>query len=87
MLRIGEVTGSAPSLFKAFPDMITNGFLWLSLLCYGISFITWMIVLSGVEVSFAYPFLSVGYIISAIIGHFFLGESVTPIRIVGIAIN
>jgi drug/metabolite transporter (DMT)-like permease len=86
MLKVGEVSISVPALFKALPEMVSNGFLWLSLLCYGISIIMWMVVLSGSEVSFAYPFLSIGYILSAVIGYFFLGESVTPARIAGIAI-
>jgi drug/metabolite transporter (DMT)-like permease len=86
MLQVGEVSGVTMSLLKALPDMITNIFLWLSLMCYGISILTWMIVLSRVEVSFAYPFLSIGYIISAVIGYFFMGETVTPIRIAGVAV-
>jgi drug/metabolite transporter (DMT)-like permease len=86
MLKVGEIGAGIPALFKALPGMVGNGFLWLSLLCYGISIITWMAVLSKAEVSFAYPFLSIGYIISAVVGYFFLGESVTPVRIAGIIV-
>jgi drug/metabolite transporter (DMT)-like permease len=86
MLKIGEVGGSISVLFKALPAMVGNGFLWLSIFCYGVSIIAWMVVLSRVEVSFAYPFLSVGYIVSALAGHFLLSEAVTPVRIAGIAV-
>jgi multidrug transporter EmrE-like cation transporter len=86
MLKVGEIGAGAAALLKALPGMAGNVFLWLSLLCYGVSIISWMVVLSRVEVSFAYPFLSVGYVISALIGYFFLGESVTPVRIAGIAV-
>ncbi|MDR3113907.1 MAG: EamA family transporter [Treponema sp.] len=86
MLKIGEIDVSAPALFKALPGMVSNGFLWLSLLCYGISIVSWMVVLSRVEVSFAYPFLSIGYIVSTAAGYLLLGESVTPVRIAGIAV-
>jgi multidrug transporter EmrE-like cation transporter len=85
MLRVGEVEIGA-SLIKAVPRMATNIFLWLSMVCYGISIASWMVVLSKVEVSFAYPFLSIGYVISAVIGYFFMGESITAIRIAGIAV-
>jgi drug/metabolite transporter (DMT)-like permease len=85
MLKVGEVSLSA-GLFKALPAMAANGFLWLALACYGVSILTWMVVLSRVEVSFAYPFLSVGYIISAVVGYFFMGEAVTPVRIAGIVV-
>jgi multidrug transporter EmrE-like cation transporter len=85
MLKVGEVEIGA-ALIKAVPLMATNIFLWLSLGCYGISIVSWMVVLSKVEVSFAYPFLSIGYVISAVIGYFFMGESVTPVRIAGIVV-
>ena len=40
--------------------------------------------LSRVEVSFAYPILSVGYIVVAIAGYFLLDESLGWSRILGI---
>jgi multidrug transporter EmrE-like cation transporter len=86
MLKAGEIGAGVAALLKALPGMAGNVFLWLSLVCYGVSIIGWMVVLSRVEVSFAYPFLSTGYIITAVSGYFFLGESVTPARIAGIAI-
>jgi multidrug transporter EmrE-like cation transporter len=86
MLKAGEIGAGAAALFKALPGMAGNVFLWLSLLCYDVGIIGWMVVLSRVEVSFAYPFLSVGYILSAVIGYFFLGESVTSVRIAGIEV-
>ena len=45
-----------------------------------------MAVLSKVEVSFAYPFLSVGYVVAAVVGYYFFGEALSVIRIVGIVI-
>jgi drug/metabolite transporter (DMT)-like permease len=86
MLKIGEIGVSVQALFKALPGIVSNGFLWLSIGCYGVSILLWMVVLSRVEVSFAYPFLSIGYIVSAVVGYFFLGESLTPLRIAGITV-
>ena len=85
MLRIGEVSISY-SLLKVLPQMLTNVFLWLSLFCYGISIVTWMIVLSRVEVSFAYAFLSLGFVFVTIIGYFIFNEDVGFFRILGIAL-
>jgi len=56
------------------------------LACYGFSIAVWMAVLAKVEVSAAYPLLSIGYVIAAVVGFFFLGENVTPGRIAGIAL-
>jgi multidrug transporter EmrE-like cation transporter len=54
--------------------------------CYAASIGSWMIVLSKTEVSLAYPMLSIGYIMTAIIGYYFLGENVNVARIAGIAL-
>jgi multidrug transporter EmrE-like cation transporter len=85
MLRIGEVS-IAYSLLKVLPQMITNIFLWLSLCCYGISIITWMIVLSRVEVSYAYAFSSLGFILVTIMGVIFLREQISTLKMLGICI-
>jgi hypothetical protein len=43
--------------------LVINPFLLLGMLCYAVSIAIWIAVLSRVEVSVAYPFLSIGYII------------------------
>jgi drug/metabolite transporter (DMT)-like permease len=54
--------------------------------CYGVSVIVWIVGLSRVPVSVAYPMLSLGYIVNAIAAHYLLGEAVTPVRWLGIAL-
>lgn len=52
--------------------------------CYGVSLIVWILGLSRVPVSIAYPILSLGYVINAIGAQYLLGESVTLGRWIGI---
>jgi len=54
------------------------------ILCYAVSVVVWIIGLSRVPVSIAYPMLSLGYIINAIAAHYLLGEAVTLQRWLGI---
>ncbi len=56
----------------------------LGALCYLLSFFVWILGLSRVPVSVAYPLLSVGYIINAIAAHYLFGEAVTMTRWLGI---
>ena len=42
-----------------------NPFVLLGIGFYGISVIVWLLVLSRVDVSYAYPMLSIGYIVAA----------------------
>jgi multidrug transporter EmrE-like cation transporter len=86
MLKTGEIGAGAAALFKALPGMAGNVFLWLSLLCYGVSIIGWMVVLSRVEVSFAYAFSSLGFVLVTILGSVILKEHISIQRIIGIGI-
>jgi multidrug transporter EmrE-like cation transporter len=60
--------------------------LWLGLVCYGVSVIVWILALSRVEVSIAYPMLSIGYIVNAFAAWALFGEALTPMRLLGIGI-
>jgi len=86
MIQVGEVSFGTGAFIKIIPELLTNGFLWLSLLCYGLSIILWMMVLSRVEVSFAYAFSSLGYVLVTVMGVFFLRENISILRIVGILV-
>lgn len=85
MLVNGEVEGMG-NLLAAIPHMFTNIYLWGAMVCYAVSIVVWMVVLSKVEVSYAYPFLSIGYVLSAVVGYFWFAESITPVRILGIIV-
>jgi drug/metabolite transporter (DMT)-like permease len=54
--------------------------------CYVISVLVWIIGLSRVDVTIAYPLLSLGYIINAIGAWYFLGEAVSMQRILAIGV-
>jgi multidrug transporter EmrE-like cation transporter len=56
----------------------------LGAFCYLLSLFVWILGLSRVPVSIAYPLLSIGYIINAIAAHYLLGEAITVTRWLGI---
>jgi len=61
-----------------------NPFVMAGILCYVMSVIVWLMVLSRVDVSYAYPLLSAGYIVTAFAGRFFFDEVLGPVRWAGI---
>jgi len=63
-----------------------NLFVLAGLACYVVSVGVWLLVLSRVEVSFAYPLLSVGYIVNAVAGYYLFQENLSLTRITGILI-
>ena len=56
------------------------------LACYVVSVVVWIVALSRVPVSIAYPMLSIGYVVNALAAWYLLGEAVTPMRLAGIGI-
>lgn len=52
--------------------------------CYVVSLVVWIMGLSRVEVSVAYPMLSIGYLINAIAAWYLFGESLSALRLTGI---
>lgn len=55
-------------------------------LCYFVSLIVWVMGLSRIEVSIAYPMLSLGYVINAFAAWQLLGESLSAQRLAGIGL-
>ena len=52
--------------------------------CYVVSLVVWIMGLSRVQVSVAYPMLSIGYVINAVAAWYLFGESVGALRMTGI---
>jgi multidrug transporter EmrE-like cation transporter len=59
---------------------------WTGMLCYAASVCVWVAALSKAPVSTAYPMLSLGYVVVAAISVAWLGESLTPAKMLGIAL-
>ncbi|WP_075792667.1 4-amino-4-deoxy-L-arabinose transferase [Massilia putida] len=70
------------TLVKVFTQLPIVG----GLACYGLSLIVWIIGLSRTDVTIAYPMLSLGYVVSAFGAWMFLGEAVSPQRLVAIGV-
>lgn len=56
------------------------------MLCYLVSLVVWIMGLSRVEVSIAYPMLSIGYVLNAVAAWYLFGEAVSLTRLTGIGV-
>lgn len=56
------------------------------LVCHVVSLAVWVLALSRVEVSIAYPMLSIGYGLNAIAARYLFGEAVGMMRLAGIGV-
>jgi len=66
--------------------LMSEPYLWVGLFLYGISVVVWILALSRVDVSIAYPMLSLGYVVNAFAAYWLFGEMLTPMRLAGIGI-
>ena len=82
----GIISLDMQSLMSSAGSLVTNLWLWVGLICYGISVVVWILALSRVDVSIAYPMLSIGYIVNAIAASHLFNEPLGIGKVVGIGI-
>lgn len=62
---------------------LTNGYVVTGLALYGISALSWLFVLAGIDVSKAYPFVGLGFVFTMVLGWLLLNESIGGARVLG----
>ncbi len=67
-------------------QIATNPFVFGGLCCYAISLVVWILALSRVEVSVAYPMLSLGYVVNVFLAWQLFGEALSTQKLSGVAI-
>ena len=71
---------------QAAAQLLREPWLWLGLACYGVSVGVWILALSRVDVSIAYPMLSIGYVVNALAAWALFGEVLSAGKLAGIGI-
>ena len=82
--RIGEFAFALENVVPIGLRLASSPYILLGLGCYVVSVVVWILGLSRVPVSVAYPMLSVGYIVNAIAAWMLFGESLTAQKMIGI---
>jgi multidrug transporter EmrE-like cation transporter len=78
-LRAGNALAIASRMLYSMPILA-------GLACYVLSVVVWILALSRVEVSVAYPMLSIGYVVNALAAWWLFGENLSGVRVAGIGI-
>jgi uncharacterized membrane protein len=87
MKDLGEIPNWSPAeLARLFVAIFTSGMIWLGIVCLIGFFIAYTLVLSWADYSFVQPASSFSYGVVALLGHFALGEAITPLRWAGILV-
>lgn len=86
MNTIGKFEFGGDSLWKMAPVVGLNPYVIGGLAVLVFSMGLHLMALSRVDLSFAYPFLSISYVLVLLAGYFWFGEAITPARIGGVAL-
>ena len=83
---IGHFAFSQDNILPVGIKLATEPHIMGGLTLYVVSVVVWIMALSRVEVSIAYPMLSIGYVVNAIAAWYLFGEALSISRLVGIGI-
>jgi drug/metabolite transporter (DMT)-like permease len=87
MDQVGELAGgNAGTLIQSAFRVFTTPLVFLGFAFYGLSSVFWLMVLSKLDLSLAYPMLALTYVLIPLAAQFILGEQVPSLRWLGVAI-
>ena len=84
--RIGYFEFSPENILPIGLRLATEPTIAGALFCYALSVVIWILALSRVPVSIAYPLLSMGYVVNAVAAWYLFNEAFNPIKVVGIGV-
>lgn len=71
---------------KTYRDILLSPYVISGLCIYVLSMLLWLYALTRVDLSFAYPFLALSYVMILIASGIYLGERITPLRALGVLV-
>ncbi|MEM7125020.1 MAG: multidrug resistance protein [Chloroflexota bacterium] len=80
MSDLGPIVGSFMEMAQSLSRAFLNPWVIGGLGAYGFSTFCWLVLLSRVDLSYAYPALSLGYLLITLVSFLVLGEQVSPMR-------
>ena len=80
--RVNSIRDVLEKLTQAF----LNPYILSGIAIYGFTTLVWLVILSRVKLSIAYPLLSSGYVLSILFSWLLFKESIPKIRIIGAVI-
>ena len=86
MLRVGKFSFGISNLVHQYTRILLNPFVIAGLFAFFISMLIWLYVLSRMELSFAYPFVALNYVLILFGSYFLFKETITPLKIVGVTV-
>ncbi len=87
MRGIGSANNwDAGQLLSILGRILASGYIWLGIACLLAFFVSYMLILTWADYSYVQPASSFSYAVVAVLGYLLLGEAISPLRWLGIAV-
>ena len=86
MLRVGKFSLNISTLVHQYIRILLNPFIIAGIAGFFISMLIWLYVLSRMELSFAYPFVALNYVLILFGSYFLFRETITLHKIIGVVV-
>lgn len=83
---IGHFEFSVANILPIGLRLATEWHIIVALFCYAVSVVVWILALSRVPVSIAFPMLSMAYVVNAIAAWYLLGEDFSATKLAGMGV-
>ena len=83
---IGHFEFSVENIVPIGIRLATEWHILLALMCYVVGVVIWILALSRVPVSIAFPMLSMAYVVNAVAAWYLLGEAFNPAKLAGMGV-
>jgi multidrug transporter EmrE-like cation transporter len=83
---VGHFEFSAQNILPIGLKLATEWHIVAALFCYALSVVVWILALSRVPVSIAFPMLSMAYVVNALAAWYFLNEPFNSMKLAGMGV-
>ena len=81
--NVGSVPQGLAEKFTYLFNMISNPWILLAFIFTALSGVTWLLAMTKFELSYAYPFVSLNYLLILLLAPLLLNETISTYKIIG----
>jgi len=86
MKRGLNALGERPAAGRVLRSLVSNWFVLGGFACYGVSSVLYLLALSRLDLSYAYPMVALSYVMVAVLAWRLLDEPIPPLRVAGLVL-
>ncbi len=86
MLKIGGIDLHWNNIGSTLWKIFSHSSVFLGLLFFGASVFLWLVALSKIKLSVAYPMVAITYVIIPVLSYFLFKESLNPVKVIALSI-